>query len=146
MRSMPSRFVMTEKELEIKQLVPPAVFGEQGLLHPGGGGGALSSVIADTYVEVLAISRQQQTRHWLVTEAMLTALRRRATAVPDDREVERRYDEQATWGTYRGALLRAIPKKHWPVAQERVRDVGGGDSIVVPSGNTFGPRIVKMRH
>ena len=127
-------------------VLPPAVFGEQCLLHPGGGGGALASVIADTYVEVLAISAQQQTRHWLVTEPMLTALRRRACAVPDDREVERRFDEQAHWDEYRGALLRQIPKKHWPVAKARVRDVGGGDSVIVPSGNTFGPRIVKMRH
>jgi hypothetical protein len=146
MRAEPSRFVMTEKELEIKVLVPPAVFGEQSLLHPGGGGGALASIIADTYVEVLAFSSTQQTRHWLVTEEMLTALRRRACAVPDDAEVERRFDEQATWGEYRGALLKQIPKKHWPVPKARVRDVGRGDSIIVPAGNTFGPRIVRMRH
>eukprot|EP00937_MAST-01D_sp_MAST-1D-sp2_P000221 g221.t1 len=137
-----NKYVKVHKEIELRKVMPPAVLGEQTVLRPKGG--SLVTVVAETFVEVITISKEL-VRQWKLTDALVNDLKRASVIIPADDEVEREFDVKQEWGYFRSSLMKHIPKSQWPVAKERIRKEPGGTTTVVPEKEVFGPRRVRWK-
>ena len=125
-------------------MLPPSVLGEQTVLHPGVG--SLVTVTAETFVEVVAIEKDQVDK-WALTGRFVDDLKRAAVNVPNDETVRQMCHFKNNWGSFKASLLERIPKTHWPIEHSQICSVsGGGDrTVVLEKAQTFGQRIVKMK-
>jgi hypothetical protein len=87
---------------ELKKLFPPDVFGAEVVLNADSV--SAGSVVADTFVEVLALSRKQINR-WPFTDEMMEQLRCHTMKYPEDDETQRKIEDEAEWEKYKVCTL-----------------------------------------
>ena len=138
-----NKHIKTEKEIKVRDILPPALIGEQTATQPGGG--ALATVKAETHVEVLYFSKHQ-VQQWNLTESRIQEMTQRGFVLPTNAQVEQTYDMQPHWRKFKGSLLEFVPKVHWPVKKESIRSTGqAGGTVIIDEGQIFGSRYVKVK-
>jgi hypothetical protein len=84
---------------------------------------------ADTRVEMLLIHKVVfQT--FRIQDSFLRRLQLRSTVYPSNLKIIEEHKQAEQWETFREDLLLYTPKERWPVAKSRIRNLGGGRSIV----------------
>ncbi len=91
---------------------------------------------ADTFVEVLALNRLQLALFRL-GPAVAEDMRRRAVRYPTDEEVSAMGAREASWGGYREDCVRRLDKSRWPVGRLRIKELHGGQQVVLPPPKRF---------
>ena len=109
----------TDGAVTLARLFPVSLFGEMALLDPWTGCND-ASVIAETHVELLAISKKQFDMR-CASEAFLANVRRRSTSCPATAQVAKLAALQERWSGYKQTLVDSIKKARWPPRQERLR-------------------------
>ena len=137
------KHIKTEKEIKVRDILPPALIGDQTATQPGGG--ALATVKAETHVEVLYFSKYQ-VQQWHLNESQIQDIAKRGFVLPTNAQVEHTFDMQPQWHKFKGALLEFIPKLHWPVKRESIRSTGhAGGTVIIDENQIFGSRYVKVK-
>lgn len=104
--------------MTVARLFPSSLLGEMALLDPWGGKHT-ASVVAETHVEVLAVSRKQFDMS-AASEAFLANVRRRSTHYPKHEDIERLAVMRRKWTAYKRDMIAHMKQDRWPRAREQL--------------------------
>eukprot|EP00753_Platysulcus_tardus_P016285 PLAT5580.1.p1 GENE.PLAT5580.1~~PLAT5580.1.p1 ORF type:complete len:1274 (-),score=491.67 PLAT5580.1:62-3883(-) len=116
------------RHVPLAQLSAPAIFGEAAVLKPWGGHEP-ATVVADTNVDVIIMSKHQLHEMGLL-DKLKPVVRLKALHYPSDSRVQRRLREDSEWADFKRQLMDDIHKGKWPVRDGVLRSLPGGGSRI----------------
>ena len=128
------------KQTEICKLYPPAMAGELSLLDPWNGV-EQSTVVADTYVEMLVLNKKQ-IDHRKFSKKDIIRVKTKSIAYPTSSIVVGKFDAEEKWDGFKNGLVNMVDKRKWPLDANGMRLVHlhhGGGTVVAPKIDSRGP-------